>query len=95
MAEGLPVLHMGIGVNGGEVVVGNIGSDARAKYGIVGAPVNLTHRIQSVAKAGEVVISGFVLQQAPDGIAVKKSFSEQLKGLREPTELHVIESFRG
>jgi len=94
MAEGLPVLHMGIGVNGGEVVVGNIGSDTRAKYGIVGAPVNLTHRIQSVAKAGEVVISGFVRQQAPDGIAVKKSFSEQLKGLREPTELHVIESFR-
>ena len=55
--NGLPSLQMGIGVNSGEVVVGNIGSESRAKYGIVGAPVNLTQRIQAVAKGGEVLIS--------------------------------------
>ena len=54
--NGLPSLQMGIGVNSGEVVVGNIGSESRAKYGIVGAPVNLTQRIQAVAKGGEVLI---------------------------------------
>ncbi|MBW2000353.1 MAG: adenylate/guanylate cyclase domain-containing protein, partial [Deltaproteobacteria bacterium] len=56
-AERLPELQMGVGVNTGEVVVGNIGSDTRAKYGIVGSPVNITQRIQSFAREGEVVLS--------------------------------------
>ena len=38
---GLPDLQMGIAVNTGEVVVGNVGSHKRAKYGVVGSPVNL------------------------------------------------------
>ena len=45
---GLAALEMGIGVNTGEVVVGNIGSDKRTKYDVVGAQVNLTARIQAV-----------------------------------------------
>jgi adenylate cyclase len=41
---------MGIGVNAREVVAGNIGSETKTKYGIVGAPVNITNGIQSVAE---------------------------------------------
>ena len=47
-AEGLPEVEMGIGIHTGEVVVGNIGSDKRTKYGVVGSHVNLTNRIESV-----------------------------------------------
>ncbi|MGA9820257.1 MAG: adenylate/guanylate cyclase domain-containing protein, partial [Desulfobaccales bacterium] len=43
---GAPPLRLGIGLHAGEVVVGNIGAETRAKYGIIGAPVNLSHRIQ-------------------------------------------------
>jgi adenylate cyclase len=93
-AAGLPELEMGIGVNAGEVVVGNIGSAARAKYGIVGAPVNMTNRIQAVAAAGEVVVSESVYRFAKDELVVKRSTTVQLKGIREPVKLYAIESFQ-
>jgi adenylate cyclase len=53
----LPSLAMGIGINTGEVVVGNIGSDKRCKYGVVGSQVNLTYRIESYTTGGQIFIS--------------------------------------
>jgi adenylate cyclase len=46
-AQGLPPLVMGIAVHSGAVVAGNIGSQDRMKYGVVGPTVNLTGRIES------------------------------------------------
>jgi class 3 adenylate cyclase len=93
-AEGLPELHMGIGVNAGEVVVGNIGSEARAKYGIVGSPVNITQRIQSKAKGGDVVLSESVFDRIPKDLIVKRSSRVSLKGLQEFVKLYVVEGIR-
>jgi class 3 adenylate cyclase len=93
-SENLPEIKMGIGVNTGEVVVGNIGSEARAKYGIVGSPVNITQRIQSNADGGDVVISESTYNYAPDRITIKKSFKAQLKGIQESVSLYVVESFQ-
>lgn len=88
--SGLPELEMGLGINAGEVVVGNIGSTARAKYGIVGAPVNLTNRIQSVAKANQVVVSDSVYQYGQKKLSVRKSLTVDLKGVSEPVVLHLL-----
>lgn len=90
-AQGLPQFQMGIGINAGEVVVGNIGTEYRAKYGIVGTPVNLTERIQAQAGGGEVVISDAVLQPLAAELIVRRSFSSQLKGIQEETRLHVVQ----
>ena len=87
--EGLPELEMGIGLNAGQVVVGNIGSEARAKYGIVGSAVNLTQRIQGVAKGGEVVMSDSIYHYAGSFLDIGKSFEVQLKGLQERMKLHI------
>jgi adenylate cyclase len=90
--NGLPPLQMGIGVNSGEVVVGNIGSESRAKYGIVGAPVNLAERIQAMAKGGEVLLSDSAYAHVAKDVTVRNSFEVQMKGIHETTELYVLEN---
>ena len=54
---GLPDVEMGIGIHTGEVVVGNIGSQQRTKYGVVGSAVNLTGRLESYTTGGQILIS--------------------------------------
>ena len=93
-AEELPELKMGIGLNAGEVVVGNIGSETRAKYGIVGSAVNVTQRIQSEAEGGEVVISEPVYRAAQDRLTIKKSFEARLKGIQGNVKLYVVEGLK-
>jgi adenylate cyclase len=57
LADGLPPVEMGIGLHTGEVVAGNIGSKKRAKYGVVGAAVNMTSRIESYTVGGQILVS--------------------------------------
>ena len=87
---GLPTLEMGVGLHTGEVVVGNIGSESRTKYGIVGSAVNLTHRIQAEARGGEVVLSEIACQQLPDKPGSTRTFEAKLKGVQEPINLCVV-----
>jgi len=87
---GLPELQMGIGLHVGEVVVGNIGSTTRAKYGIVGAAVNLTNRIQSIAAAGEIVLSKSAYDLLKELVSAQVQSSVPLKGLSEPVPLYVV-----
>jgi class 3 adenylate cyclase len=92
---GYPALHLGIGLHAGEVVVGNIGSESRAKYGIIGSAVNLTHRIQGQAQGGEVVVSEMVFQHCEAVVAVKRTFETTLKGIAHPVTLYAVESMGG
>lgn len=85
-----PQLATGIGLNFGEVVVGNIGSPARTKYGIVGGPVNLTQRIQSQAEGGEIVMSQEVHDLLPEQVHVGRAFTVRPKGLDRDIELYLL-----
>ena len=55
--HGYEPLSMGIGINTDAVILGNIGSEKRTKYGVLGAAVNLTGRIESYTTGGQVLIS--------------------------------------
>jgi adenylate cyclase len=57
LERGFPILEMGIGINTGDVIVGNIGSEKRTKYGVVGSHVNLCGRIESYTTGGQILIS--------------------------------------
>jgi len=56
-AQRLPELQLGIGVNTGEVMVGNVGSDKHASFSVIGKEVSLTASIEAHAKGGEILIS--------------------------------------
>jgi class 3 adenylate cyclase len=91
--EGLPEFQMGIGINVGDAVVGNIGSELRAKYGIVGSAVNITNRIQAESKGGQILVSESVCRYLKRDLRVKSSFEVLLKGVKERVTLFEIEGF--
>ncbi len=70
VAQGLPELEMGIGLNEAEVIIGNIGSSKRSKYAVVGSGVNMTSRIESYSVGGQILISESVRQQAGEVLRI-------------------------
>ncbi|MGO9622479.1 MAG: adenylate/guanylate cyclase domain-containing protein [Desulfobaccales bacterium] len=80
---GWPEIEMGIGIHTGEVVVGNIGSTKRSKYGVVGRTVNLTARIESFTVGGQVLVSPILIKAAGPGLILGDEVKVHAKGMRE------------
>lgn len=86
--HGLPVVEMGIGVHSGEVVLGNIGSELRAKYGIVGSTINLTSRVESFTVGGQVLISEQTRERCGDALTIGTSQTVSPKGVKGTMTIH-------
>ncbi len=82
---------LGIGINCGEAVIGNIGTAKRMEYTAIGNTVNTASRLEGRAKAGEVIISPAVYERLKGRIEVTCLGPQQLKGLSEPMELYRVE----
>lgn len=80
--HGYDSLEMGIGINTGEVVLGNIGSEQRTKYGVMGANVNLTGRIESYTSDGQILISPSTKEAIRAELSVAHEFPVKPKGVR-------------
>jgi len=88
---------MGIGINSGEMIVGNIGSELRMDYTVLGHHVNLAARLCSAAKPGEILVSPRTfaltrksLEANPQAITrtvkFRSSQAVQAKGIDKPIE---------
>ena len=91
----LPELRMGIGINSGDVVVGNIGSEKRAKYCAIGSAINMAYRIESYTTGGQVLISPSTFERIKDIARIKATMEVQFKGIDQPVTLYDVAGMKG
>lgn len=88
--RGQPTLHIGIGINSGEAIVGNIGSEKRMEYTVVGDMVNVAQRLQAQADGGEVLIGASLFPHVQHFVSVYDTVETQVKGRQQPVRAHRI-----
>ncbi len=93
--SGLVELVMGIGLNTGLVVAGNIGSDLRAKYAVVGSAVNLAGRVESLTVGGQILATESVLKDAGVEVQTDGEFFIPFKGFSKPTMIYDVKGIKG
>ncbi|ALC16256.1 adenylate cyclase, class 3 [Desulfuromonas soudanensis] len=79
-ARNLPPVEMGIGINTGTVIAGNIGSAERMEYTVIGDSVNIAARLQGLARPGEILISQATYLQVRDRVKATSIETMTLKG---------------
>jgi adenylate cyclase len=92
---GIPPLEIGIGINTGEVIVGNIGSAKRAKYGVVGSNVNLAARIEAATVGGQVLVSKSTVDALPGLLEIRRDMTLRPKGARDAIPIFEIGAILG
>jgi len=83
--------HTGIGINSGEVVVGNIGSPHHMDYTAIGDEVNTGSRLQSMAKGGQILVSRSVYEATKELFAFTEIGSVQVKGKNKSVEVFEVQ----
>ena len=89
----LPDINVGTGINTGTCIVGNMGSESRFDYSVIGDAVNLAARLEATAGRAEyidykTIISRATYQQLPSGYVCTEIGTINVKGKKEPITIY-------
>lgn len=90
--QGQPELRIGIGLSSGEVVSGNIGSQRKMEYAVIGDGVNLSSRLESITKqyGCDIVLSEHTYKRCEERIWVRELDLIRVKGKLEPVKIYEL-----
>src|SRR5205814_5872048 len=83
-------LHIGVGMNSGEVVVRSIDNDLNIEYSALGHTTHLAARMQELASRGAILMTASTLRQVEGFIQVKSLGAVQAKGVSQPVEAYEL-----
>ncbi|HSQ40780.1 MAG TPA: CHASE2 domain-containing protein [Fibrobacteraceae bacterium] len=88
--EGKPDMQIGIGVNTGSVIMGNIGTEQYMNFTLLGDSVNLGARLCAAASPGEILISSGTYQEVYRRVVVAHSRETTVKGKMKPVRVYSV-----
>ncbi|WP_109302669.1 adenylate/guanylate cyclase domain-containing protein [Aquimarina sp. AU474] len=91
--QNLPNLGMGIGINSGNLIAGNIGSKKRMKYGVVGGTVNIASRVESLTLSGQILITKSTYDIIKDWVKIAGQIRVKIKGIVDPINIYDVSRF--
>lgn len=80
-------VQIAIGINSGEAVVGNVGSDSRMEYTAIGTTVNLAARLEAIARPQQILISAQTAELAGEGFTLVPMGTREVAGYSDPLQL--------